>query len=189
TAGMLARQDAGIPVHHWQPVQPTESAIDTGDSSPVHRIMTSDLYKVKLDDTIDLVTHLMHWKHLGHVPVEDARGRFAGIITRDTLLDYMLKPQNPDALVRARELMTHCALTIGPDTPLKEVLDLMVANAVSCLPVTSEDCIVGLVTKHDLVRVAQSLVTEREAAVRALVAEREQGAGRQQAGGSRRSAL
>lgn len=46
----------------------------------VHRIMTTDLYKVGIDDAVDLVSHLMRWKRVGHVPVEDA-GSIVGLVT------------------------------------------------------------------------------------------------------------
>ena len=74
TVGMLARQDSGVPVHQWEPVEAAEAADD--ELGPVHRIMTSELYKVKVDDAVDLVTHLMQWKDVSHVPVEDDAGHF-----------------------------------------------------------------------------------------------------------------
>ncbi len=172
TSAMLARQDSGVPVHRWEPVQPVEAADEADADSPVHRIMTTALHKVKVDDALDLVTHLMQWKHVGHVPVEDAQGRLAGMITRNTLLDFMLQPQEAvepaanaeHATVRAGQLMEACPRRIAPDTPVKDVLALMMDNPLSCLPVVEGNSIVGLVTEHDLVKVAQTLVTAQHAA-------------------------
>jgi CBS domain-containing protein len=124
--------------------------------------MTTDLYKVKVDDAIDLVAHLMHWKQVGHVPVEDGSGQLAGMITRNTLIDHMLKAPAEQGPLRAGELMSDCTLQITPETPLQRVVQLMLDNAVSCLPVTSNGSIVRLVTGHDVVKVAHALLGGRE---------------------------
>jgi CBS domain-containing protein len=158
TAGMLSRQESGVPVHRWQGVEPDEAGEGADGLSPVYRIMTTDLYKVKVDDAIDLVAHLMHWKQIGHVPVEDASGQLVGMITRKTLIDHMLKAPAEPGPLRAGELMTDCALRIVPETPLQRVVQLLLENGVSCLPVTSNGCIVGLVTGHDVVKVAHALL-------------------------------
>jgi CBS domain-containing protein len=158
TAGLLARQDRGLPVHQWQVMQPAERDEGTDRYSPVHKIMATDLYKVKDDDAIDLVAHLMHWKHVGHVPVESADGEFVGMITRNTLIDFMLKRNPSTGTPRARELMMECPLRITPETPVYQAIALMLAHAASCLPVTSGARIVGIVTDHDLLRIAHNLV-------------------------------
>jgi predicted transcriptional regulator len=164
TSAMLARQDSGAPVHRWEPVQEAEGNETIADAQcPVHKIMTTTLYKVKADDAIDLVTHLMQWKNVGHVPVEDAQGQLVGMITRNTLLAYMLKPQDAAATARAEQLVEACTLRIVPDTPVRDVLALLVDNPLSCLPVMNGNSIVGLVTEHDLVKLTQALVAGQQA--------------------------
>jgi acetoin utilization protein AcuB len=106
----------------------------------------------------------MRWKNVGHVPVEDAHGGLVGMITRHTLLEYMLRPADPsgntaaEGTLRAEQVMEACNLRILPDTPVKDVLALMVDNPLSCLPVMEGNSIVGLVTENDLVKLAQTLV-------------------------------
>ncbi len=48
---------------------------------------------------------------------------------------------------------------MGPDTPLREAVTVMLDNKFGCLPVVAEDGnLVGILTEADLVRYAQKLI-------------------------------
>lgn len=158
TAGMLARQHSGLPVHRWEPVDALEDGNGARRICPVHKVMTSALYKVKVNDAVDLTTHLMHWKKIGHVPVEDDNGDFVGMITRNTLIDFLSSSGEPYQGLKAAELMTSAAVVIGPDTPLRHAIALMLKHATTFLPVVINKRIIGLITEHDIVKVADVLM-------------------------------
>ena len=52
----------------------------------------------------------------------------------------------------ARDIMTHEVVTVGRDTPLDEVVRLMLTHRVSGLPVVEDDAVVGIVSEGDLLR-------------------------------------
>jgi CBS domain-containing protein len=54
--------------------------------------------------------------------------------------------------VRAKDLMTAPAVTVQPDTPVKEAAGLLVSHGYTALPVVDGDDLVGIVTEADLVR-------------------------------------
>lgn len=55
-------------------------------------------------------------------------------------------------MMRVRELMTSDVLTVGPETPLKEVARQMLEAGVSGFPVTAQDgSLVGVITEADFV--------------------------------------
>lgn len=163
TAGMLARQESGEPVHRWESMAVHADAADAC-AGPVQRFMTSELFKVSVDDALDLVAHLMQWKHVGHVPVEDAGGHFVGMITRDRLLEYMMTTMESGATLLACDVMSACEDCVTPDTPLEELIALMAERNLTCVPVLEGGCIVGLVTEHELVRVTQLLLARKDSA-------------------------
>ncbi|HEY0962090.1 MAG TPA: CBS domain-containing protein [Pseudomonadales bacterium] len=168
TAGMLVRQDSGVPVHQWEPLEAADAlAVEAPDMPmvPVQRIMTSELHTVKADDALELVTHLMQWKHVGHVPVEDAAGRLIGMITREDLLDsFLMQAPESGATARAADVMRPCDHCVAPDTPLDDLLALMARHSLACVPVVDNGCIAGLVTEHELVRIAQHLLARQDLA-------------------------
>jgi CBS domain-containing protein len=54
--------------------------------------------------------------------------------------------------MNAADIMTQDVITVRPDTPLDQVVTLMLDARISGLPVMEGDCIVGIVTEGDLLR-------------------------------------
>lgn len=55
--------------------------------------------------------------------------------------------------MRARDLMTHPVVTVGPDAPVKEAARLLVRHGFAALPVVdADDRLLGVVTEADLLR-------------------------------------
>ncbi len=54
--------------------------------------------------------------------------------------------------MKVRDVMTTPAITVGPDTPFAEIVDRLLSNDISGLPVVDDDGrLVGIVTEADLV--------------------------------------
>jgi CBS domain-containing protein len=51
-------------------------------------------------------------------------------------------------------------ITVSPETTTLEAIDLMRANKISCIPVVKDDRLVGIVTEHDFMRIAGTLLEE-----------------------------
>ncbi len=57
----------------------------------------------------------------------------------------------------ASELMTRAVVTVRPDTPLLEAVELLVRLGISGLPVVDEaDTVVGVITEYDCISFAMS---------------------------------
>jgi len=54
--------------------------------------------------------------------------------------------------MNAADIMTPDVITVPPDTPLDQLVGLMLENRISGVPVTQDDSIVGIVTEGDLMR-------------------------------------
>jgi CBS domain-containing protein len=52
---------------------------------------------------------------------------------------------------RVREYMTTDVLTVGPDTPVPQIVAVLAGQAISGLPVVDGDRVVGIVSEGDLV--------------------------------------
>jgi CBS domain-containing protein len=58
--------------------------------------------------------------------------------------------------MNAKDVMTHCVVTIGPEAPLRDAIARMVSHEISGMPVVDDDAgLVGMVTEGDLVRRAE----------------------------------
>jgi len=58
-----------------------------------------------------------------------------------------------------RDRMTHNPVTVSPDTPVPEALDVMKQNGVRRLPVVENGHLIGIVTQMDLLRASPSPAT------------------------------
>ncbi len=157
TAHMLREQRNDKPVHTWGDC---ETDIDVAESyRRVEHFMVTDLFTVAAEDLLDLATSLMDWRHVKHVPVEDKGGRLVGLVTYRTLLRMLSKGDhgsNKDLIVK--DVMTPSPITVSPETPTLEAMQIMRKHQIGCLPVVSEGKLVGLITQTDLLALAADLL-------------------------------
>ena len=117
------------------------------------------------------------------LPVLDDQGQLVGILTHTdfgfhrrflpmaghlyTLMGSWVKPETLEAVSqtvsnrRVKEVMTHPVVTIQEDTPVAEVADLMVNHNIHRLPVMRGKELVGIVTRHDFVKLMITSPTPR----------------------------
>jgi CBS domain-containing protein len=134
----------------------------------VRHVMTTDVMTVAPDTDLRQVAALLVQKRISGVPVVEGE-RVVGVVSeRDILFkerpsdglhrgvlawlmdegDLMLKVDARTAL----SAMTSPAVTIGPARSVADAAALMLEEGVSRLPVLEGTQLVGIVTRHDLVR-------------------------------------
>ena len=160
TAAMITRQHAGEPVHTWPLAKPDEAPLRHRTHSRVSSLMTTDLFTVHENEVVDLVASLMDWKHIRHVPVEDDSHRLVGLVTHRILLRVLVQNHGSGRVIAVRDVMEKEVVTVAPDTPTLEALALLKKHQIACLPVVEDDRLVGVLTEHDLMRLADELLTD-----------------------------
>ena len=162
TAAMKRYQEENLPVHRWELAKiPAESHwID--NYKLVEQFMTTDLFTVTPEDSVELVTNLMNWKHVRHVPVEDNRGKLVGIVSHRDLLEFFASERfDPAIQTPVRDIMKTELSAISPETPTLHALYLMRDMNIGCLPVVNSKKLVGLITAYDFLTVSAKLLEER----------------------------
>ncbi len=156
---MHAHQQSGKPVHEWPTLEPSRP---TGNyCATVDQIMTTDLFTIHPDELIHLAAHVMDWKHVRHVPVEDEQQHLVGLISHRVLLRVLARQATAgeSSSMRARDIMTTDVVAVTPDTPTLEAIELLHKNEISCLPVVNDQGeLVGILTERDLIRIATPLL-------------------------------
>jgi len=149
----------------------------------VSDIMTRQVVSIGAAQTIQEAIGLMLDQHLSGLPVTASDGALLGIITeadflrRSEIATERKRPRwleivlNPGFLAqeyvhthgrRIEEIMTRDVMTVAPDTPLIEAVELMEYHRVKRLPVVASGKMVGIVSRADLLRALAS-VTEASA--------------------------
>jgi CBS domain-containing protein len=153
TASLAHQQWQGEPGHRWHPA--TSSELGKGDPDMrIEEFMTTDLLTVHPEEPVDLVLHLMDWKRIRHVPVENEQGQLVGMVSWYHVLrllrsrDLLAEPKS------VQEIMQTELSTVTPETPLDAALRLMKQAGVDGLPVVKDGHLVGIVTERDIIQIA-----------------------------------
>jgi CBS domain-containing protein len=162
TAAMKKFQEENIPLHKWDPAAITERTDWIDNYRTVEQFMTRDLFTVRPTDVIDLAANIMNWRYVRHVPVEDDAGNLVGIVSHRDLLKLFAEFNSTDRKeVTVQEVMQTGLVTVTPETPSLEALQLMRENHIGCLPVSRNGKLAGIVTAHDFLTVSTRLFEER----------------------------
>jgi len=147
-----------------------------------HQIMSRPVITVTPDTTIVEAANTMLQKHISGLPVVDATGKLVGVLSegdfvrrseigtqrrRSRFLRFILGPGKAASdFVREHgrkvsEIMTtEPLLTVGEETTLEEIVELMERNNIKRLPVISNDKVVGMVSRSNLLQAVASLAKD-----------------------------
>ncbi len=161
--GLVARQAAGEPVSRWQPAAIPEAGGWKQHYVRVEQYMTTNLYTVHGEDTVDLVANMMDWENIRHVPVEDEKHHLVGLVSYRSLLRMLAKDRRGEGgpSLPVAEIMKTDLLTVTPETETVAAIELMRERKIGCLPVVKDGCLVGILTEHDFMVITRELLCEK----------------------------
>ena len=158
TASMVKNQKMAMPVHAWPIADISEAGGWTTRYREVGQFMSKDLFTVKMNDIIDLAANIMDWKNIRHIPVEDEKGNLVGLVTSGMFLRFMARSYGkPQKMIPVNEIMIKDPITVSPEIPTAQAIEIMLKNKVGCLPVVKKKKLVGIVTENDFVKISQKL--------------------------------
>jgi len=146
TRYMVEHQKTGKPVHEWPNIAYCKD--EDASLSPIHvgQIMSIELFTLDEEDSIDLAVHVMRWKNIHHIPIEDKQGYLCGAVTRELLEEH----KHLDQASPIREIMHAAPLSIMPETEISVARSLLSSSDQDYLPVVKNGILVGLITEADL---------------------------------------
>ncbi len=163
-AGMVARQKTGAPVHEWSPAKIDEAvAMRWMQGTRVEHFMTTDLFAVNEEELVELVAALMDWRKIRHVLVEDNAHKLVGLVTHRNLLRYISQEGGSgqgESGVPVKKIMIRNPISIAPECPTAEAIQIMRDRKISALPVVREGQLVGIITDKDFSRIAGELLDD-----------------------------
>ncbi len=123
-------------------------------------IMTprQDLVIIRPDSTVDEVRRVMAANKIRHLPVLDDAGALLGIVSQT---DVLVAGNGSPRL--AQEIMVRDVDTIDERNNVRHAALLMFRRKRSCLPVTRDGELRGIVTDSDFLGVAITLMEQLEA--------------------------
>ena len=163
TAGAITRQKDGRPCHEWVDADIREAGGWRLNYLKVEQFMTTSLFTVHEDELVDMVAFLMDKKRIHHVLVEDDAHSLVGLVSYRSVVRLMAEgfDRATDDAPAVKTIMAPDPVSVAPDTPTLEAIDLMRQHGVTCLPVVSEGKLVGIVSESDFMSIAYELLESR----------------------------
>jgi len=148
-------------------------------------VMTPSVIAIRPDDTVAEAARRMLRHHISGLPVVDAEGNLVGIFTegdflrrsetgterrRPHWLELLLGPGRviEDHVHshgrKVEEVMTEELYTIGEDTPVEDIVQLMEEHRIKRLPVVRNNRCVGIVGRANLIQALVGVASEPRAA-------------------------
>lgn len=139
-------------------------------------IMAKDVVTLDKEMGVKEVAQLLLEKDIGGAPVVDDEGRVIGIVTEGDLIMEDVKLHFPTFIhllsgiiyleslknfeeklrkavgVKVEDIMTKKVYTVDEKASLEDIATLMIERGISRLPVLSQDRLVGIVTRRDIVK-------------------------------------
>ena len=126
----------------------------------VRDIMTTGVVTVRPDTPYRKVAAMLREHRVSGFPVAGDDGKVAGVVTETDLLALVAgrrhRGHRAAGRATAGDLMSHRAVTVGPDDPVKTAARLMHKRRLQRLPVVDRDGrLAGIVSRSDVLSVFQ----------------------------------
>lgn len=145
---MEINQRKDIPICDWEDIHFETRTPSSNAPLYIYEIMKTQLYTVEKDDSADLVSNMMQWKNIHHVPVENDKKEIVGLLTWNIIKEHLSSDSTTELTVE--DIMVKNVLTVHKDERINRAEELMIRNGIGCLPVAKGNKLVGIVTKNDL---------------------------------------
>ena len=140
--------------------------------------MTPEAVTVAPETPIKEAAQILVDRDFSALPVVDAAGELVGIVTEADLLPLEAPDpraqirglQRPPAPALVSEVMSQDVITTDPSTDLSVAAGMMLQAAIKHLPVVEGDRLVGILSRHDVIRVLASPDSSVEERVRNVLA-------------------
>ena len=158
-AATIARQKTDRVITDWESARLDENDSARTGFHKVSQHMTTNIFTVRPDDPIELVSELMSWERIRHVPVEDEKGRLVGMVSYRGVLRHLTgimryPPQPGSGSTPVSDIMKRELITVTRDTNTLDAIALMQKHRIGCLPVVQDGHIIAVVTEEDFVGIA-----------------------------------
>jgi len=129
----------------------------------INEFMTTEPCTLRDTNTINEARKIMTEKHIRHIPITNSEGYVLGLVTqRDVLAatEPALNDAKADTILS--EIMIRNVSIVHPSDSLRQAALYLQEHKYGCLPVVSDDVLVGIITDSDFIAIAINLLEQAE---------------------------
>jgi CBS domain-containing protein len=151
TYNMYKNQRDNKPIYQWKLAEHSANS-NIKTSNKLYKFMTTELFVVNENDLVELLTNIMDWKNIHHLPVVNELNKITGIITK-TNLDVIDSKSITSNLIVAKDIMIKDVKIADSEMTIDEARKIMNTHKIGCLPIVDNDELIGMFTKKDLEKI------------------------------------
>lgn len=116
----------------------------------VRDVMEKDIVTAKMNDPVREIGKILTEKNISNMPVTDEKGNLVGIVSEQDIIKTMYSENF--AKMKAQDIMTKDVLSVKENDPLEHVSNIFIKHPYRRLPVTSDNKVVGIITREDIIK-------------------------------------
>ncbi len=146
TAKIYDKQQKGFPVSTWNTLKTNTSSAFI-ENPMVKHFMSTDIFSIDENDSLELVVNMMKWRKFHHMPVINAEKELVGLLSwTDMIAHYNSPSKSEDSISK---LMQKKVVTIDQQASIYEAKELMENHNIHSLPVVMNNRLIGIITSND----------------------------------------
>ena len=147
TSKMYAKQQKEYPISSWNIVK-KDTTQEFSPKKIVKHVMSSDIFSVDENDSLDLVINIMKWKKFNHMPVINNDKELVGLLSSTDMEKYISNSHNGRRTISG--IMQKTIVTINQYSSAKDAKKLMKKHNINSLPVVEKNRLIGIITSKDV---------------------------------------
>ena len=147
TSKIYSKQQKNYPVSTWNIIKENTTA-ELPLKRLVKHVMSTDIFSVDENDSLDLVINIMQWKKFHHMPVINDEKELVGLLSWTDVKKYNNKRHNIGNPVK--HLMQTNIISIDQFSSVLKAKELMKTHNINSLPVVQQNKLIAIVTSNDI---------------------------------------
>ena len=147
TSKLYNKQQKDYPVSSWKELKKGETT-HLKEKKLVKHKMSTDIFSVDENDSIELVLSIMKWKKINHMPVINSDRELVGLMTMKDVKAYF-KNEKP-LKETVKDFMTKDLITTQQYESIENAHTKMKQHKINSLPVLRNNKLIGIITTNDL---------------------------------------
>ena len=128
----------------------------------IDEFMTPEPYTLSESHSIDDARRVMTEKHIRHIPITDDDNHLLGLVTQRDVLAATAPKQEDNLPIELSDVMIRNVSIIHKTDSLRQAAKYLQSHKYGCLPVISDDQVVGIITDSDFVEIAINMLEQAE---------------------------
>ena len=133
----------------------------------IDELMTSDPFTLSENDSLDDARNIMTEKHFRHIPITNSDKQLLGLVTQRDVLEATVPRSGSNSNkedIKLSDIMIQNVSVIHQSDSVRQAAIFLQAHKYGCLPVVSDDGLVGIITDSDFIDIAINLLEQVEIA-------------------------